>query len=164
MNYKEMLGEKIRRAREEKNINQEDLGKVIGVDKQTISKIEKGKRNIHLEEFFKLIKFLEKDEKYFSNFEEFLFKPDDSTIIFLINRLSHFKPFQDKKQIEIKEVVKFFKEYLKKENIGMIEISDITYILNKSIDLKGLYEDLKLVNDYLSKKGLTKEEVVQFWD
>jgi len=164
MKYYEIIGEKIRRARVEKNITQEDLSKIINADKQTVSKIEKGKRKLYYEEF-KLIKdFLGKDEKYFEDVDEFIYDPSDKTIKFIINRITHFKKRHIQEEANIENAVKFMRNYFKKMSIGSFEISDIAYALTKKIDLKMIYDDLKIVNDYLCKKGLTKKDISDLWD
>lgn len=164
MKYYEIIGEKIRRARIEKNITQEDLGRSINADKQTISKIEKGKRKLYYEEFKLIEDFLGKDQKYFEDIDEFIYDPSNKTIKFIINRLSHFKKWHIQEQVNIEEAVKFIRNYFKKQNIGSFEISDIAYALAKKIDLKEIYNNLKIVNNYLYKKGLTKKDISDLWD
>ncbi|MCH5268650.1 MAG: helix-turn-helix transcriptional regulator [Lachnospiraceae bacterium] len=46
--------------RKEKNISQEALGKAVGVSRQTIISLEKGKYNPSLELAFKLSKYFDK--------------------------------------------------------------------------------------------------------
>lgn len=41
-----LMGETIKKARESKNMTQEELGKLMGVQKAQISKIESGKRDL----------------------------------------------------------------------------------------------------------------------
>ena len=42
----ELIGEMIKTARKERNLTQEELGKLIGVQKAQISKLEKGSMNV----------------------------------------------------------------------------------------------------------------------
>lgn len=49
------IGEAIKRARQEKNLTQEDLGKLVGVQKAQISRIENGK-NLTFATVIKLFK------------------------------------------------------------------------------------------------------------
>ncbi len=53
------LGEKVRLFRVTKNMSQEDLGKKLGMSKQTISKIEKGRRKLSGTELQKIAKILD---------------------------------------------------------------------------------------------------------
>ena len=43
-----LMGEAIKKARESKNMTQDELGKLMGVQKAQISKIESGKRDLSL--------------------------------------------------------------------------------------------------------------------
>lgn len=52
-----MIGEAIKRTRLDKNMTQEDLGKLIGVQKAQISRIENGK-NLTLATVIKIFKAL----------------------------------------------------------------------------------------------------------
>jgi transcriptional regulator with XRE-family HTH domain len=53
------IGIKIRRARVEKNLKQEDIGKFLGKSKSTISCYENGKKRISVENLQKLCNLLE---------------------------------------------------------------------------------------------------------
>lgn len=59
------LGQKIQRAREEKNISQEELAQAIGCSQSTLSNYEKGKRHIYLAQLERLSVTLEKPLDYF---------------------------------------------------------------------------------------------------
>lgn len=54
----ELLGEMIRIARLERNLTQEELGKLIGVQKAQISKLEKNATNVSLETILKVFNAL----------------------------------------------------------------------------------------------------------
>jgi transcriptional regulator with XRE-family HTH domain len=49
MNIKEKFGQKVKMLREEKNISIEHLANISHVDRNYISDIEKGKRNVSIE-------------------------------------------------------------------------------------------------------------------
>ena len=49
MNIKEKFGQKVKTLREEKNFSIEHLANISNVDRNYISDIEKGKRNVSIE-------------------------------------------------------------------------------------------------------------------
>lgn len=55
----ELLGLKIRQLRRAKDLTQEEFGKLIGVKKSQVSKIENGKQNITIETLLKIIEALD---------------------------------------------------------------------------------------------------------
>ena len=57
-----LIGEAIKRAREAKNLTQEQLGELMGVKRAQISKIENGK-NLTMETIMKVFKALDVDAK-----------------------------------------------------------------------------------------------------
>ena len=57
-----LVGDAIKTIRQSKNLTQEDLGKIIGVQKAQISKIENGK-NLTMETIMKVFKALDVDAK-----------------------------------------------------------------------------------------------------
>jgi DNA-binding XRE family transcriptional regulator len=54
----ELLGEAIRKARKEKHLTQEELGKLVGVKKAQISKIENSITNARFETILKVFRAL----------------------------------------------------------------------------------------------------------
>ena len=163
MEHNEMLGLKIKQARLTKNITQEVLGKIINVDKQTISKIEKGKRTISAEEYIKIRDFLETTEEFLFDFDEFIYNPEDKTIKFEISsNLDNIPPKY--KEVEIKDVVNFLKKVFKSKKHIKVEITDIGESLNMVLDLSDVHFHLNVVNEYLLKKGLTKKEIDKIWE
>jgi HTH-type transcriptional regulator/antitoxin HipB len=54
----DLLGQKLKMLREERNLSQEQLGEVVGVKKAQISKIESGKAGAKFETVLKLFKAL----------------------------------------------------------------------------------------------------------
>lgn len=61
MNIKEKFGQKVKVLREEKGFSIEQLANISNVDRNYISDIEKGKRNISIEIIEKVITGLETD-------------------------------------------------------------------------------------------------------
>jgi transcriptional regulator with XRE-family HTH domain len=59
------LGQKIRTAREEKGLSQEDLAMEIGLDQRGVSQLESGKRRLSVSELPSLAKALEVPIMYF---------------------------------------------------------------------------------------------------
>lgn len=60
----ELVGEMIRIARKERNLTQEELGKLIGVQKAQISKLEKSARNVTIETILKVFQALKANVKF----------------------------------------------------------------------------------------------------
>jgi len=54
----EILGEMIKQTRKERHLTQEELGKMIGVQKSQISRLEKNTKNVTLETILKVFKAL----------------------------------------------------------------------------------------------------------
>lgn len=54
----ELIGHAIKQARKERNLTQEDLGKLVGVQKAQISKIENSTKNARLDTILKIFKAL----------------------------------------------------------------------------------------------------------
>lgn len=54
----DLLGEAVRQARKEKHLTQEQLGKLVGVQKAQISKIENSVKNARLETIMKVFEAL----------------------------------------------------------------------------------------------------------
>ena len=50
----DLLGQAIKQARQERNLTQEELGKLVGVQKAQISKIENSVKNARLETILKV--------------------------------------------------------------------------------------------------------------
>lgn len=71
MNIKEKFGQKVKMLREEKNISIEHLANISNVDRNYISDIEKGKRNVSIEIIEKIICAFETDFTTFFNDKRF---------------------------------------------------------------------------------------------
>jgi transcriptional regulator with XRE-family HTH domain len=71
MNIKEKFGHKIKQLREEKSFSIEQLANISNVDRNYISDIEKGKRNVSIEIIEKIITALDTDLANFFNDKEF---------------------------------------------------------------------------------------------
>ena len=57
----ELLGRMIRRARQERNLTQEELGVLVGVQKSQISKLEKSTNSATIDTIMKVFKALKAD-------------------------------------------------------------------------------------------------------
>ena len=60
----ELLGEMIRRTRKERHLTQEELGKLIGVQKAQISKLERNTRNVTIETILRVFNALHANVKF----------------------------------------------------------------------------------------------------
>jgi len=60
----EILGEMIRTVRKEKHLTQEQLGKLVGVNKSQISKLEKNTKNVTIETILKVFRALKTNIKF----------------------------------------------------------------------------------------------------
>jgi DNA-binding XRE family transcriptional regulator len=60
----EILGEMIRTVRKEKNLTQEQLGKLMGVNKSQISKLEKNTKNVTIETILRVFRALKTNIKF----------------------------------------------------------------------------------------------------
>lgn len=67
MNIKEKFGSLVKTFREEKNLSIENLANISNVDRNYISEIEKGKRNVSIEIIEKILSGLEIDFGSFFN-------------------------------------------------------------------------------------------------
>ena len=67
MNIKEKFGQKVKLLREQKGISIEHFASISNVDRNYISDIEKGKRNVSIEIIEKIITALETDFATFFN-------------------------------------------------------------------------------------------------
>jgi HTH-type transcriptional regulator/antitoxin HipB len=66
----EIIGDLIKKAREERNLTQEELGKLIGVQKAQISKLESHTGNVTLATIVKVFGALKARLKFHLEFEE----------------------------------------------------------------------------------------------
>ena len=71
MNIKEKFGKKVKSLREQKGFSIEHLANISDVDRNYISDIEKGKRNVSIEIIEKIIIGLESDFSTFFNDKAF---------------------------------------------------------------------------------------------
>jgi transcriptional regulator with XRE-family HTH domain len=71
MNIKEKFGKKVKTLREEKSMSIEHLANISDVDRNYISDIEKGKRNVSITIMEKIIIALESDFLGFFNDKNF---------------------------------------------------------------------------------------------
>ena len=66
----EILGEKIKQIRKEKHLTQEQLGKLVGVQKAQISKLEKGASSASISTITKVFRALKATVKLQIEFED----------------------------------------------------------------------------------------------
>jgi DNA-binding XRE family transcriptional regulator len=60
----EVLGEMIKSVRKERNLTQEQLGKLVGVQKSQISKLERNTKNVTIETILKVFTALKANVKF----------------------------------------------------------------------------------------------------
>lgn len=60
----ELLGDAIKKTRKERKLTQEQLGKLIGVQKSQISKLERNTKNVTIETILKVFRALKTDIKF----------------------------------------------------------------------------------------------------
>ena len=94
MNVKKSFGEKVKRFRKQRNLTQEKLAEMIGIDTPNLSNIERGKRFVSAETLEKIIKSLNIMEKDLFDFEHLKSKDD------LINSINTILNESDIKEIE----------------------------------------------------------------
>jgi DNA-binding XRE family transcriptional regulator len=70
----EILGEMIKSVRKERNLTQEQLGELIGVQKSQISKLERNTKNVTIETILKVFRALKANVKFSVEMNEFEFK------------------------------------------------------------------------------------------
>jgi len=120
----DLLGDRIRKLRVIKNYSQEEIGKVLNLPKQSISRIEKGNRKLTEEELKKIADFFNVTPKYIleEGWIESLYK----------------KPYEPQNKWGI-EIPQFIDEYI-------LQLDDFTddYINSGQINFyRGTIEELK---------------------
>jgi len=70
----EILGEMIKSVRKERQLTQEQLGELIGVQKSQISKLERNTRNVTIETILKVFRALKANVKFSIEMNEGEFK------------------------------------------------------------------------------------------
>jgi len=70
----EVLGGMIKSVRKERNLTQEQLGKLIGVQKSQISKLERNTKNVTIETILKVFKALKTNIRFSVEMNESEFK------------------------------------------------------------------------------------------
>jgi DNA-binding XRE family transcriptional regulator len=60
----EVLGEMIKQVRKERNLTQEELGKLVGVNKSQISKLERNTKNVTIATILKIFRALKTNIKF----------------------------------------------------------------------------------------------------
>lgn len=104
---KEKLGKRIQEIRKSKNITQEKLAEMIGLDTPNLSNIERGKRFVSSETLEKIIKSLDVKEKDLFDFGHIKSKED------LINSINKILNESNTKEIEFYyRMISLYKESL----------------------------------------------------
>ncbi|NYJ26935.1 helix-turn-helix domain-containing protein [Allomuricauda sp. ARW1Y1] len=70
----ELLGEMIKSVRKERNLTQEQLGELIGVQKSQISKLERNTKNVTIETILKVFRALKTNVRFSVEMNESEFK------------------------------------------------------------------------------------------
>lgn len=70
----ELLGEMIKTVRKERNLTQQQLGELIGVQKSQISKLERNTKNVTIETILKVFRALKANVKFSVEINESEFK------------------------------------------------------------------------------------------
>ena len=70
----EVLGNMIKAVRKERNLTQEQLGELIGVQKSQISKLERNTKNVTIETILKVFRALKANVKFSVEMNESEFK------------------------------------------------------------------------------------------
>lgn len=104
---KENLGKRIQEIRKSKNLTQEKLAEMIGIDTPNLSNIERGKRFVSSDTLEKIIKSLNVKEKDLFDFEHIKSKNE------LINSINKILNESDMKEIEyFYRMINIYKESL----------------------------------------------------
>lgn len=69
----EILGDMIKAVRKERNLTQEQLGELIGVQKSQISKLERNTKNVTIETVLKVFRALKANVRFSVEINEFDF-------------------------------------------------------------------------------------------
>lgn len=67
----EVLGDMIKSVRKERNLTQEQLGELIGVQKSQISKLERNTKNVTIETILKVFRALKANVKFSVEMNDF---------------------------------------------------------------------------------------------
>ncbi len=137
LNEDQIIGEKIRQIRVVKRISQDELGKHLGLAKQTISKIEKGNRKVTATELLKISEYF---EKYINEFLK-----------------SKILPEKHEENNIYQKMVK--QDIVQKKPID----TDFIKFINEMATRTGYGGFSSYIKDYLKKKGLSEEEVNKIW-
>lgn len=104
---KEKLGKRIQEIRKSKNLTQEKLAEMIGIDTPNLSNIERGKRFVSSDTLEQIIKSLNVKEKDLFDFEHIKSKNE------LINSINNILNESDIKEIEyFYRMINIYKESL----------------------------------------------------
>jgi transcriptional regulator with XRE-family HTH domain len=105
------FGTKLTQARKDKKLSQDELGKILGIDKRIISRYETGKTVPSIEVACKMASALKVSLDYLTGLNYSLFIDD----IEMTNLLSDYDDFSIDQKNTIKKLIKAFKFYSKVE-------------------------------------------------
>lgn len=112
------FGEKIKRARENLGLTQEELAQAVGISSEFISNIESGRRFPSFENLITLVNYLQKDFSYFLEEKKPIFK-----------ELLSQKTLSDKEKNEISVFEKYCQDYLMLEEVTgrRLDLAPLSY-------------------------------------
>jgi transcriptional regulator with XRE-family HTH domain len=94
------VGKRLRDYRITNDIPQEKLAKYLGLPKQAISKMEKGKRRMNIDELEKIALFFDKPMKFFIQDEYKFINPEDTPYgVFPIYMSNFFEDYREGRSI-----------------------------------------------------------------
>lgn len=155
MNISKVIGENLNKVKEQMGLNNEQLGEILGVTRQTVSNYLKGEKVIDSAKLFKIARlanvplkyFMETDEKKFS----FMFRADnpkenadDKLINFLTNKLnSYWDILTLAEENKVTYLPEEYHLHLEKNHLEDNDKEVIKEIANKFRKSFGIEEDLK---------------------
>lgn len=105
MDFKKSFGEKLKRLRKNKNLTQEQLAEMIGIDSRNLSRIEVGSSFVKAETLSKILKTLDvTTEQLFSNDH---IKTKEELLADIIKYAKMIKDEQDKLE-KVHKMIRFF--------------------------------------------------------
>lgn len=115
MELSKFIGQKIRALRENKNMTQEDLAKILNTTRQSVSRYEQGKRKAGQDELFELADFFGISINYF--FPTSVQKTDIQNIYDQLNETRQNKVYHyAEDQLEEQNKVVYFNDHVKEES------------------------------------------------
>ena len=136
--HHQQFGEKIKRAREDLGLTQEELAQAVGLSSEFISNIEIGRRLPSFETLIALVNYLQKDFSYFLEEKKPIFK-----------ELLSQKSLSEKEKKEIAEFEKYCQDYLMLEEVTgrRLETAPLSYSTSPEILAKEERRRLGLLSE-----------------